>query len=250
MAMKKLLLILSLFLGLNAYSQIKITPFDDPSIDITNTTIEVLGSSSDFGLEYYAKVINLGGSSVTLKVKTTEIDVLSNTEHTTCWELCPPYVTSGSQEIYLSPHSGTITALDTNDSFVAHYRTGSQDGCSLIKYDWVDANDTSIVYSSLSVRFTHSTSICMAGIDQEIQLFKIYPNPTSNVLTILNSGQTILDHYVIYNIAGEKILGTSNTNLQSDRLTLDTQEFDNGYYIIQIFDDSNHSSCLRFAIQH
>lgn len=62
------------------------------------------------------------------------------------------------------------------------------------------------------------------------QIFNIYPNPTQN--SVIVDGMDVNQKVELYDLTGRKILST-----QSNQLNL--QEFDNGVYVICIFDQSN-----------
>lgn len=233
-------IILSLILLQSAFSnaQLKIALFNDPSMDITNTTVEISGLPSDNEITYYLKVINIGGSSVSTKVRRTEVDVMSGTENTTCWVLCPSYVLAGTQPILVSEFAATINPLDTNNTFAGHYKPSNQTGCSLIKYEWVEESNETNVYATIFIRFVHGIANCTADIYSENKIYNVslYPNPTSDATTLLFNatagGQTTI---VIYNLLGEIVWSQNTTIVQGEnRINLDLSGMSTGNYFVKI----------------
>ncbi len=250
--MKFFLVLLFSAINLSFFSQIKITSFSDFINDINNSSLEVVGNPSDFDMDYYAKVINLSPSTIQLKVRTTEVDVLSGTENTTCWMICPPYVASGTQAVRISPHTATIQPNDTNNTFVAHYRPSNFDGCSLLKYEWIDANDNSIVYGTLFIRFTHNVSTsCNANLSENENFeFNIFPNPANNHINILISGISGEFNFEVINLLGQKSK-EGRVNIQNSLQTnLNVSDLVEGVYFIVLKNRNTILKTSKLVVKH
>lgn len=250
--MKSSLTLILSIISIFSFSQIKITSFTNIIDDVNNTSLEVVGTPSDFDLDYYAKVINLSSAALQLKVRTTEIDVLSGTENTTCWMLCPPYVLAGTQEVRISPHTATIQPNDTNNTFVAHYRPSNFDGCSLLKYEWIDANDNSIVYGTLFIRFTHNVSTsCNANLSENENFeFNIFPNPANNHINILISGISGEFNFEVINLLGQKSK-EGRVNIQNSLQTnLNVSDLVEGVYFIVLKNRNTILKTSKLVVKH
>ncbi|PWI30035.1 hypothetical protein DI383_09795 [Flavobacteriaceae bacterium LYZ1037] len=68
----------------------------------------------------------------------------------------------------------------------------------------------------------------------------IYPNPTSNVLTIKATNNNVPDAYAVYNMLGQVVL-SNKISTQAD-LTINTSSLSNGMYFIKVSKESNQVS--------
>ena len=94
----------------------------------------------------------------------------------------------------------------------------------------VGNNDT--VYFFVNVSFGSPISLSLE--DQEIFNYKIYPNPTSDIIKIL--GNTSVLNVIIYDVLGKEILRKSVID------KIDISSFKNGTYFIIISDGIINSS--------
>lgn len=186
----------TLILSILAFSVLAQTPLkvvqpSDLVTDVNNTTITINGLASDPELIASLWVINNGSSTITLKCKKTEIDVLANTSNTTCWNLCPPtYDVAGSRTVVIVNINGTqmtetAAVGDTIKSFAGHYKPNNLDGCSLFKYEWFDQNDMNTALATVYIRYVHTTGTCTASVEEAGKLeVNMYPVPVNQELNI------------------------------------------------------------------
>ncbi len=217
-----------------ALTQLKITTIGGAA-DLNGTVYEVFGLPSDADLKKELYAINQSASDFTVKVRRTEVDVQSGTKNTTCWINCPIFQDAGVNPVLVSSQSATIAASDTNFSFVAHHRPMDLDGCSWMKYEWIDAATESIVYASLDIKFYHSSGNCILGLeDLKNNLFvNLSPNPTSANLLLSLEGISNYDEISvdIFNILGKKVSSISQVGPNNN---LNVSDFKNGMYFVSI----------------
>lgn len=243
--MKKLLLFTITAIASNfAIGQLKLVYPSNLTTDINGTTVEVNQPASTLDMKYEAWVINLGSSSVTLKCRRTEIDVLSGTTNATCWNICPPYLNAGAKPTYVANIGNvdltqTIQPNDTNKTFAGHYTPENISGCSLMLFEWFDETDPSTTLASLYVRFIHNgTNLCTASINEETTSIstKVFPVPARDNITIQIDNTIILNKplsYDIVNILGE-VVATGQFNSTSNNQQISTNQFNEGVYFVRI----------------
>ena len=113
-------------------------------------------------------------------------------------------------------------------------------GTAEIRYYILDASDQPI--DSVDVNIT-----CTVGIDEVSSLIKnIYPNPTSEIVTIENSSISAMA-LEIYNNQGKFI---HNRILNPGLNNLNVASFPNGNYSLNIFNQGKFVSSKRLVINH
>jgi hypothetical protein len=260
--MKKLLLLTLTALASNfVIGQLKLVYPGDLSTDINGTTVEVNDVASSLDMKYEAWVINLGSSSVTLKCRRTEVDVLAGTTNATCWNICPPYENAGDKPIYIASQPGvgqltqTILPNDTNKTFVGHYTPENLSGCSLMLFEWFDGAAPSVTLASLYVRFIHNgTNLCTASINEQSTFVnaKLYPNPAASNLNIEIDNNFLISkplQYEIINILGEVVELSSFTS-SSNSQQLSVEHLKDGIYFIRFKHNGNTISTKKFTVNN
>jgi len=244
--MKTKLLFIGLLTATISFGQLKIVEPLDLATDINQTEVEEIGLSTDLELEKVVWVINTGSTSVTLKCKKTEIDVLAGTMNTTCWKLCPSVydwaggVPSGFVTLGGNQMTETIAPGDTVKSFAGHYKPENLDGCSLFTYDWYDENDLNTSLASINVRYIHTTGTCTASInesDNDVTL-DLVPNPASQIVRINMEGIENFNNVSIniYDMLGKSVGSISQiTNSNS----LNIEGYNKGVYFVSIMRNGN-----------
>jgi len=76
------------------------------------------------------------------------------------------------------------------------------------------------------------------------ETIRIYPNPTQDLLTIVNPYSTV--DLIIYDISGKKCL---ETKTNSSKIKINTTNFSNGFYILKMM-HSQGIATAKFIVQH
>ena len=238
--MKKIITSLLSVLAITSIAQVQLKIEDVANIgpDIKNTTITKTDVASVFEFQLDLHVINEGANSVELKVRTTEMDVCSNTSSATCWLLCPVFTTAGASPIQVSSFSETIAAGDTALSFAAHYKPNNLNCCSMFKYEWLDANNFNAVVAELVVIYDHTSAGAVCGVvsvkeegfDAEVV---ISPNPANEMVTFSLGGIENFNGMSIniFDMLGKKVSSISQITTSN---TLNIEDYNKGLYFISI----------------
>lgn len=239
--MRTKLLLLGIFTATLGFGQLKIVETSDLITDVNQTTLEEIGQSSDNELIKVVWVINTGSTTLTLKCKKTEIDVLANTMNTTCWVLCPSIydwaggVPSGFVTLGGNQMTETVAPGDTIKSFAGHYKPENLDGCSLFRYDWYDENDLNTSLADINIRYIHTTGTCTAGVEENASstIVKLSPNPANDNVAINIEG---LSNYSdisieIYDMLGKRVSVITNVG---ETNFVNVESFKKGFYFVSI----------------
>jgi hypothetical protein len=89
-------------------------------------------------------------------------------------------------------------------------------------------------------------STTLALNEFELNLFKVYPNPSSGIFTI--KGKTPLKSYAIYNIQGQLI--TQVTNLTGSEHEINVTNQMKGIYFITIKDSGGNQSSKKIILSN
>ena len=166
---------------------------------------------------------------------------------------CDPIDCDAPSNLSLSMANDEVTLnWDASATAVSYnvYRDGSKiatvDGTSFVDSDLenlreycykVKANCNGYVESDP----TNEECITFEGIvDNETDIFKLFPNPVKDNLTLKSKN---IENVIIYNTLGQKI-GEYVTN--GDELYISTTNFENGVYFIRI----NGTHTKRFVVSH
>jgi hypothetical protein len=249
---KKLTFILALAIPSILSAQLKIIETTSSTTDVDGQTFTVSGNPASFEFTKYFHVINEGATTLNLKVRRTEIDVQAGTQNATCWNVCPPAVYAGTEVVQYS-YADVIAPSDTNHSFSAHHYLEGLDGCSLYKYEWVDAATQSIVYKTLFIKFDHSSVACAADLsvatNEQID-FNVYPNPTFGETTINIDGYTGELTYEVSNLLGQRSL-VGNTYIQDGgKVKFNASSLKEGVYFVTIKVNGNLIRTEKLLVKH
>ncbi|MCB0476929.1 MAG: T9SS type A sorting domain-containing protein [Crocinitomicaceae bacterium] len=249
--MKRILLltvfVLALSFGSNAQTYLRIMDPTNGNAVVNDAYITVQGTPGGTGgvgeLEHELLIKNISGQSLDIKVTRTELDVAPNTKNTTCWYICPLYVTAGDQPVLESAFTETIADQDTNDTFVAHHRPEGVDGCSLMKYEFWDVNDpqkSEVVY----IKFLHNTgsvdcsTLDVAEYNEDLNKVSVYPNPATTAVKINIENNYNITSLVIVDMLGKTVKTIDATNVNGVK-SVDVSNLNKGFYFVKVMNGSN-----------
>ena len=98
---------------------------DTNGVDITNSTLNITGLSSDFDIkaEQLIEAHNIGSTSIDVRVKRIELVALPGTATAICWSACSLDFAAGVSPILIAPSfAQTILPAALCDLFVLHYK--------------------------------------------------------------------------------------------------------------------------------
>lgn len=247
----KLLFFIVFSIPLLVIGQIKIIENASSTENVDGQTFTVTGNPSSFEFVGYFLVVNEGNTDLNLQVRRTEIDVLPGTENATCWKVCPAPVLAGTTPVQMS-FTDPVLALDTNFSFSAHYYLNGLDGCSLFKYEWVDANDNSIVYASINIRFTHNTiTSCNVSVDDFSDVeFKLFPNPANDFANLNIEGITGDVEYEVVNLLGQKSKHGKISVHNTAQTRINVADLNNGVYFVTFKSNNKVIKTQKLIVKH
>ena len=96
-----------------------------------------------------------------------------------------------------------------------------------------------------------SCSACVATsvkeIQQQIQSFVAYPNPTKNNLTILSNENQIIESIVIMSVTGQEVKHIDNIN--QSYYTIADLQISAGLYTIKVSNNNSQMQCLKLIVE-
>jgi len=216
-----LFLVFSLqILSLNVYSQPLLLSWDGATI---NDSLLVLGSSTDNELVAELIVTNNTGSSMDIKVRRTEMQIVDGSINYFCWaDNCyPPNI---SESIGYLSLAGGQSSLEGD--FSGHYVPNNNYGDSYIEYEFFNMNNED---ENVKVVVQFAT---ITGINENVPIVKIYPNPATEHITINLS--CIMNTVKLYDYTGSKII---EEVVNSSFYKMNTTYLCPGIYILRISTD-------------
>ena len=210
-----------LILSLNVYSQPLSLSWDGATI---NDSLLVSGSSTDNELVAELIVTNNTGSSMDIKVRRTEIQIVDGSINYFCWaDNCyPPNVNESFG--HLSLGAGQSSA---EGDFSGHYEPHNNYGDSFIEYEFFNMNN-----EDENVKVVVQFATITVGINENEPSVKIYPNPATEHITINLS--CIMNTVKLYDYTGSKIIEEVVNN---SIYKMNTAQISTGVYILRITTD-------------
>lgn len=220
-------------LSLSVFGQFELTDPSNSNVVVNDQQIVRVVDPSEFDYIAYIGVENKGNSIVNSQIRTTEIDVCTGTQYSSCWKQCPPFSTAGQTEPQMSPVMGTDT--DSIYSAALHYKPHGTDCCSLLKYEWLDVDNGDAVLATLYIRFEHNTSTSCEGLTIEegvLRNYELYPIPAKDQLTIkINDVKS--GNYTLYDLAGNTIMSDHIEFIDGGAL-VDLSSLHKGMYLLSL----------------
>jgi hypothetical protein len=87
----------------------------------------------------------------------------------------------------------------------------------------------------------------VSEIQQQIQSFVAYPNPTKNNLTILSNENQIIESIVIMSVTGQEVKHINNIN--QSYYTIADLQISAGLYTIKVSDNNNQMQYLKLIVE-
>ncbi|GAB4295776.1 MAG: hypothetical protein Kow0068_20310 [Marinilabiliales bacterium] len=210
---------------------------------VSGDTVIVQGDASSLEIVEEFHVKNNGNSALDVKVKKSQIQILSGTSNTFCWAgLCY------APTISVSPYTQNIaagTATSGATDLSVHYSPNGYTGISIIAYTAFDANNTAdsvIVY----VIFDATTGIN----DVAEQKFNgPVPNPANGIVTFTSNVNNENASFNLYNLLGKTIY---NKSLKPgyNKITLNVSDLQAGVYVYSYLENDKKVKTGRLIVSH
>lgn len=202
---------------------------------ISGTTVHVSGDIND-EMVFDFKVSNTTALSVTTKLERIIENETGSPSTTFCVNgqcVMPGNSTSG--EFLINPSY-------TLDGFSIHYNAEGSTGASTYRYKVYNVNNATD-FIDFTIIFDATTSI--NDLSTGLKLAEIYPNPANKSVNIefVKIGMQV----VVYNLLGEQVAQYVS---RDSMLELNCSDWDEGIYILRIFDDKQLTQTSKIVVSH
>ncbi|HRH64820.1 MAG TPA: T9SS type A sorting domain-containing protein [Bacteroidia bacterium] len=190
-----------------------------------------------------ARVTNIGGGTINVKVRRTVVDTAAGHSAYFCWTgTCYPVATSQS------PNYVVLNPGDSDTTLLADLNPRGFGGTSTVTYCFFDADNES---DSTCITYTYRAS--GVGVDEIGALryiSNIYPNPAdayARVSYSINNGKD--SRLVISNLLGSLVKEIQLTEKQGVSL-IPTSDLKTGIYICSIVIDGKSYGSKKLIVSH
>jgi len=206
-------------------------------------TITLFSTNNNASFAINLTVTNNSSSSIDIKVKKTELSIVSGSDNTFCdWYSCFPPST------YVSPNALTLNANETNSSFMGDYNSNDNAGKSTILYTFfniADTNDSAAVV----INFITGSAVGIENNTPIITVSKAYPNPTKDAFYLnydfSNSKSARVE---VINVIGSVVKVQEIQGL-SGKTMIDVSNLNNGVYFYSVIVDGKKYVSKKLIIQ-
>jgi hypothetical protein len=207
------------------------------SLSIVSADENPYGSSEDFIIQSNAVVKNIGSTTIDVKAKRIEEQLVSGTINYFCWTLCYGPMTDES------PDALTFAPGQERSDFVADYEPDHNEGVSTITYVFFDEQNPND-----SVAYTVNYLVTPVGINENVWAVNDpYPNPANTTVTFDYKAGAFGDALVsIYDMLGN-VRKEAKMQQGMSRMVMDVADLEPGVYFYSIKID-NHTSITKKMI--
>lgn len=207
--------------------------------------VYIWGDSSIYTqMDSHFEVHNNGSSAIDVKVKKTEIIVISGSENLFCWGMCYDTATFVSSEMI------NIAAGSSNlHDFGGYYKPKGNLGQTTIMYTFfnnADSNDSvcvNVVYGATAASIEESSPV--------IEFSNAYPNPASSIVYFnyaLNSGNYNAT-LSVSDILGSEVIHQTIVN-SNRRTSIDVTNLESGVYFYSLQINGKAQFTRKLIIRH
>lgn len=202
---------------------------------VNDSLIQVNGTVTSDELSIAFKIYNSTGLPISLKCKWEDSTAfIPNTWQKMCWGLC-----YADQQVntWTAPSVQSLTAHDTNSTFVGYMDDTGYVGCEIVRYVWYNSsNPTDSVW--VLVKFC----VSLTGVDQisanVLHISAPYPNPSGNSASF-NYHINNTARLSVFNTIGQSVKQVTLTPAEN-KVTLNVSSMPAGLYICRL--DANGAS--------
>lgn len=226
--MKKIVPILLLLISFSVYLGAQnFQIFNLEGNDISNTTIDIFGSTADLELLEEMRVQNMSAANHQVIFKKNHVSIVENTENFICvGASCYP------NSIMASSPFIVFAGMPQTDIASCHYRPNGEAGSSTILYTFMNADQTG--YPGDSVTITVNYTITTNIDEPDATSLRVYPNPATNLLKLNYQVSSVKDSwFTIYNLLGNAVK-TIRLEKTSASLNIPVSELEAGIYFYSV----------------
>ena len=210
---------------------------------VNGDSIYLSGTKSSELIEVRLSVTNNRTTSVTLKLRKTELYVVEGTECSFCWGECY------TPAVMVSPMQITILPGATDRiSFIGEYRPYEIEGTSIVKYTFFDPADTTFQQSVTVFYQIGGSGIHPDQLSEKI--ISVGPNPAHESIRLFLPDGLIGTHKAsLMNGCGQEVL---ELNLPAGQqvISLPVAGIHSGFYYLKIMDKTRVLSVQKICINH
>ncbi|MFN5460177.1 MAG: T9SS type A sorting domain-containing protein [Bacteroidota bacterium] len=254
--MKKLLLLLSLFLAfniVNAQSSFQVLDPDNNHTDVSNAAIDLWGDpTTDIEKEFDVK--NIASSGKTVKLKRTIVSGFNYSlpdQDTVqiCWNVCLPstWVATQTTGTITINSNATASFSSTGIGFHSLFSPCSITGTRVIRYTFWDSNNTA---DSVNVTINyHITGVGISSANlKQFHFTNPQPNPTNGYTAIRYDFPFEANAKIkIYNAVGT-LIKEIKLEEKSGKIILDTEEMTSGIYFYSLVVNDKISGTRKLIV--
>jgi len=209
-------------------------PSEDPfeftlNGEVLGDVVEIIEEPTVAEMLFDPLVTNTTGSSMDIKVRRTNVDVLAGTINYFCWGACYGASTDVSSEFITLGPGETTNLLD----FSGHYEPTGIEGTSTVEYTFFNMADES-QSTTITVRYSTPNAIS-EDIANGVRFENIYPNPATDYVNInytLVSG--VKEGSVrISNLLGA-VVSETPIDINSNTVRMDVSNLEGGIYFYSV----------------
>ena len=210
-----------LILSLSGISQPLTLSLDGETI---GDSLLIVGLTTDNELVAHAVVTNNTSSSMDIKVRRTQLEIVEGSINYFCWgDNCyPPSVNE-------SPAFLTLAAGASTDEldFSGHYEPHNNFGDSFIEYKFFNMNN-----EDENVKVVVQFAATNVGINEHDLSVNVYPNPASDQVNI--SLGLMINEVFVYDYTGKMV---SRVQVDSKTYQMNVSHFNPGVYLFKVMAD-------------
>ncbi len=208
------------------------------SLSIVHSETHPYGDVNEFVIQSHAVVKNVGSSTLDVKVRRVEEDLVSGSINYFCWKNCyEPAVST-------SPDYLTLNPGDERTDFVADYESGGRTGTSIIRYVFFDMNNPND-----SASMTVNYLVTPVGIEENVwTVLDPYPNPANDkVVFEYQAGNSGEAQVVIYDLLGN-VRKQARMIQGLNKLEVNVQDLEPGVYFYVLKVDEKTSITKKLVV--
>jgi hypothetical protein len=240
---------------------LRIVDHDDPSMDLSGTTIEAVGDAQDTEVVVDLKAKSLSGADIAVRSRRYVLSAPYGTENTYCWTVCFAGWEAGD-DCFVSPTQEAVVpagSVSTTLCSVHHFPNGTE-GTALYRfvlYDAANANDSAWVDVEFTIGGSQATDECFLLADVQerkpiVPEITLAPNPVVGDRVFVSFSQAMTsfsDALVVYDALGAR-LATQPLKGSVGKAELPLGDLGSGIYSIGLERNGSLLASQRLVLVH